>query len=317
MKASLKVYSFLALLIAAHSGVAQNDYFFNHYMFNPSYYNAAWIGTDNQAFVAMHHRTQWAGYDASFDPQGAPSSQLLSFVVPMEGKLSGLGLSLSNDKTGPLNAVQARFAVSARKEFSFGHLAIGLSPALNIASLNANYRTVDQGDDAIPAGSESQFRPNLHASLFFQSKRDYFIGAGVENILEPSFDFGAKATNKTLMSYTLMGGTTIGVARELTFSPSVLLRSDLNAYTFDVSALLTYQEKMWGGLAFRRAESISVLLGYSFLENNKLRAGYSFDYVVKDQDAKQPTSHEVFIRYNLPGLIFGGRKAVKTPRFTF
>jgi hypothetical protein len=50
---------------------------------------------------------------------------------------------------------------------------------------------------------------------------------------------------------------------------------------------------------------------------NQLKFGYAFDYVVKDREAKEVTSHEIYIRYNLPDLIFGGRKAVKTPRFNF
>ena len=109
----------------------------------------------------------------------------------------------------------------------------------------------------------------------------------------------------------------MGIMRELVINPTIMVRTDLITYTYDISAVATYQERMWGGVAFRRAESLSILLGYSFLEDNKLKAGYSFDYVIKDRDAKQPTSHEVFIRYDLPNLVFGGRKAVKTPRFTF
>lgn len=286
-------------------------------MFNPSYFNPAWVGTENKAFAAMHHRTQWAGYDASFDPEGAPSTQLLSVVVPMESRLSGIGLSVSNDRTGPLNSIQARVAISIKKELSIGNLSFGLMPSLNVASVNANYRFVDQGDTSIPDGSESQLQPNLHAGMYFQAKSDYFIGASVENILEPGFDFGADAKNNIPINYILLGGTSISLARELILKPSIMIRTDIKSYTYDISTIAVYEERMWGGIAFRRAESLSLLLGYSFLENNKLKAGYSFDYIIKDQDAKQPTSHEVFIRYDLPGLIFGGRKAVKTPRFTF
>ncbi|MEO1254428.1 MAG: type IX secretion system membrane protein PorP/SprF, partial [Bacteroidota bacterium] len=119
------------------------------------------------------------------------------------------------------------------------------------------------------------------------------------------------------VNYILLGGTSLGMTRDLVLNPTIMVRSDLNAYTFDLSAVAVYQEKMWGGLTFRRSESISLLLGYSFLEGNKLKAGYSFDYVVQNQDGKEPTSHEIFLRYDLPGLILGGRKAVKTPRFTF
>lgn len=317
MKIGLKTFGIFFLVCSVQVGIAQNDFFFNHYMFNPSYYNPGWVGIEDQAFLAAHHRTQWAGYNATFDPEGAPSTQLLSLVVPVKKTFSGVGLSISNDRTGPLNSVQARFSISAKKQFRFGQLSFGIMPAINLAAINAKYRVVDQGDVRVPQGKESQTQPNLHTGIYFKSNKDYFLGISVENLLQPQFDFGTEAKNKTPLNYIFIGGKSFGIMRSLILNTSVMVRSDLNTQTFDISAVAMYEERMWGGLAFRRAESLSLLLGYSFLENYKLKAGYSFDYVVKDRDAKQPTSHEVFIRYNLPDLIFGGRKAVKTPRFTF
>jgi len=318
MKSCIRGFGVLVMLILSHVSIGQNDFFFNHYMFNPSYYNPAWIGVEEEAFVAAHHRTQWAGYDATFDPGGAPTTQLVSLVVPVEGKISGIGMSVSNDRTGPLTSLQARLAISATKSFRFGQLSVGLMPALNMASVNANYfRFTDQGDDLIPTESDSQFQPNIHAGIFYESRRDYFIGVSAENILRPGFSFGTEAGNELETNYLWMAGKPMGLSRDLILKPTILVRSDLSSYSYEFSTIAEYQEKMWGGVAFRRSESISVLLGYSFLEGNKLRAGYSFDYIIQDRDAKEPTSHEVFIRYNLPNLVFGGRKAVKTPRFTF
>ncbi len=317
MKGIVRVAFFALSIFVSYCSYGQNDFFFNHYMFNPSYYNPAWVGTENQAFVAAHHRSQWAGYDATSDPEGAPVTQLLSLVVPVKSTFSGFGMSVSNDKTGPLNSVQARISISAKKEFSFGDISVGLMPSMNAASINTRYRFVDQGDNFIPSGSESQVKPNLHAGVYYQSRKEYFVGASVENILQPTFDFGTQASNKIPLNYIIIGGTSLGLVRDLVLNPTIMIRSDLNTYTYDVSAVAVYQERMWGGLAFRRAESLSLLLGYSFLEDNQLKAGYSFDYIVKDKEAKQPTSHEVFIRFDLPDLVFGGRKAVKTPRFTF
>ena len=322
MKHSVRIASILLLIFTSHFGFGQNDLFFNHYMFNPSYYNPAWVGTEDQAFAAAHHRSQWAGYDATFDPDGAPTTQLMSLVVPVQSTFSGFGLSVSNDKTGPLNSVQARISVSIKREFGFGDISIGLMPAINVSSINIDYWRFTEADDKIiqqliQQGGGSELRPNLHAGIFFQSGKDYFAGVSVENILQPGFDFGTVASNQIPLNYILMGGTSFGLMRDLVLNPTILVRSDLNTYTYDMSAIAVYQERMWGGLAFRRAESLSLLLGYSFLEDNKLKAGYSFDYVVKDKEAKQPTSHEVFIRYDLPDLVFGGRKTVKTPRFTF
>lgn len=314
----------ICLLLIGYAGVGQNDFFFNHYMFNPSYYNPAWVGTQDQAFVAGHHRSQWLGYSSSFDGSGgAPSSQLVSIVVPAQGILSGIGASFSNDRVANLTNLQARISIAHSREFRFGTLTLGLMPSVFSQSLDfSEFRPVEP-EPGLPEGKESQLRPDLNAGIYFQSNRNYFLGFSAINILEPDFDYGTQLTsgasldNSIATNFLISGGTTLGVSRGLLFKPTTLIRTDFKSYTFEVSGILEFQDKMWGGLSFRRSESITLLLGYSFLEDNKLRFGYSFDYVVQDREAKQPTSHEIYIRYDLPDLIFGGRKAVKTPRFNF
>jgi len=286
-------------------------------MLNPSYYNPAWIGAEKEAFAAFQHRTQWAGYDATLDPGGAPSTQLLTLVIPMQSKLSGVGLSLSNDRTGPLSSMQAKFSLSVKKELNVGTLFFGVMPSIHGLSIDPSFRYNDSGDNLIPDAKGSQYRPNLGAGIYFLSGKDYFIGVSAENILKPSFDFGTDAENKIETNYLLLGGTQLNLSREVVLKPSVLVRSDLSRYSFEFSALVFIQEKMWGGVSYRKSEAISILVGYSFLDKNKLKIGYSFDYVIANQEAKQTTSHEVFLRFDLPNLVFGGRKAVKTPRFTF
>lgn len=309
--------------ILTFSAIGQNDFFFNHYMFNPSYYNPAWVGVESEAFVTGHHRSQWLGYESSFDGSGgAPSSQLVSLVVPARGKIAGLGLSLSNDRVANLTNLQARFSVSTKKEFRFGNLFIGLMPSIFSQSLDfSQFRPVEP-EPGLSQGKESQIKFDLNAGLYFQSNRNYFIGFSAVNILEPTFDYGGQLSGSNNLSnaistnYIISGGTSIGISRDFVFKPTTLIRTDFKSYTFELSGIAYYQEKMWGGLSFRRSESISLLMGYAFLEN-QLHFGYAFDYVIKDREAKQPTSHEIYIRYNLPNLVFGGRKAVKTPRFNF
>ncbi len=324
MNSWLKERLFLITFLSGFLAAGQNDFFFNHYMFNPSYYNPAWVGVERQAFVAGHHRSQWLGYTSTFDGNGgAPSSQLISLVIPAEGKFSGVGVSLSNDRVANVTNMQARFSVSYKKDFRFGQLSFGLMPVLFSQSLDfGRFRSVEP-EPGLPEGKESQMRPDLNAGLYFQSNRNYFIGFSVINLLEPSFDFGAQLAsgesfnNQISTNYIISAGTAIGISRDFILKPTTLIRTDFKSYTFELGGIAMYQDKMWGGVSFRRSESVTLLLGYSFLEDNQLRFGYSFDYVVKDREAKQPTSHEIYLRFNLPDLILGGRKAVKTPRFNF
>jgi hypothetical protein len=72
---------------------------------------------------------------------------------------------------------------------------------------------------------------------------------------------------------------------------------------------------MWGGLSYRQSEAMVVMLGYSFLKEKSLKLGYSFDYVIKAQDAKEPTSHEIMVSYSLPVTSNSEKKIIRTPRF--
>jgi type IX secretion system PorP/SprF family membrane protein len=319
---SKKLGPILVASMMSLASMAQNDFFFNHYMFNPSYFNPAWVGVEEEAFITGHHRSQWLGYSSSFDGSGgAPSSQLVSLVIPVRGKLAGVGLSVSNDKVAELNNLQARFSVAGKKEFRFGRIYVGLMPTLFSQTLDfGQFRPVEQGDPILLEGKESQLKFDLNAGIFLESNQNYFIGISAINLLEPSFDYGTSVvgglSNAISTNYIINGGTTIGVSRDFVIKPTTLIRTDFKSYTFEISGIAYFQEKMWGGLSFRKSESISLLLGYSIMEN-QLKFGYAFDYVVKDREAKEVTSHEIYIRYNLPDLIFGGRKAVKTPRFNF
>jgi hypothetical protein len=72
---------------------------------------------------------------------------------------------------------------------------------------------------------------------------------------------------------------------------------------------------MWGGLSFRTSEAAVLLLGYSFLKDKSLKLGYALDYVIKDQNAKAATSHELMISYELPVNPGSGKKVIRTPRY--
>ena len=322
MKGSFLKYCFFVVCLVALEARGQNDFFFNHYMFNPSYFNPAWVGSEDNAFVAAHHRTQWAGYDATFDPGGVPSTQLVSLSVPFQSTyLSGFGVAVTNDILGPLITNQVRISVAAKQETGFGSIRFGLMPSVNLISGNTDrYRFRDDGDDVINellTNGLNEVLLNLHAGLMFSNYNGLDAGVSVENIIEPRYNLGSPVDNVLERNFNVFVRKDMGISRDLVFVPSILIRSDLNSYSMDVSGILEYEQRLWGGLAFKRAESLSVLVGYSFLENGKLKAGYSFDYIIREQDAKESTSHEIFIRYNLPDLIFGGRKAVKTPRFAF
>ena len=113
----------------------------------------------------------------------------------------------------------------------------------------------------------------------------------------------------------ITGGYYYEVNFDVKLQFAALVQSDFTKTTVNVSGLVYLKDTMWGGLSFRQSEAAILLLGYSFLKDKSLKLGYSLDYVIKDQAAKQPTSHEIMLSYELPTNPGAGKKVVRTPRY--
>jgi type IX secretion system PorP/SprF family membrane protein len=137
---------------------------------------------------------------------------------------------------------------------------------------------------------------------------------------EPAFDFGEGSIENQLKNHTyILAGYRIKTFAQWIFEPSVLLKTvSFDNFSYDVSVIATYDQKVSGGLAFRGEESVSLLLGYSILKDKSLRIGYAFDLVVGGIEAKAPTSHEFMLSYVLPDVTKQFQRTIqRTPRFRF
>ncbi len=312
----------LSIFIQAN---AQQGALFSQYMLNPIYYNAAAAGLDGEAHVTAMHRTQYLGYESSFDGRGgAPSSQLLSFSTPFKfNELPlGLGFNFINDRQGVSNTLTMGLAFAYHFELKRARISIGIKPEIISRTIGfPDLRPNQNPDPLIPNTKESQVAPDLSLGVYY-AKNNYRIGLGISHLLKPSFDFGlsqidAPFENRLERTANISGNYTYKLAYKIILSPSILVRTDFKTYSYDLGALVTFDDKIWGGLSYRKQEAVSVIIGYAFLKDNVMKVGYSFDYVVEEQNAKQPTSHEFFVRYNLPSLVTGNKKIIRTPRFRF
>jgi hypothetical protein len=110
------------------------------------------------------------------------------------------------------------------------------------------------------------------------------------------------------------GGYYYDVSFDLRLQFMTLVKTDFTKTSFDLGGIAYLKDTMWGGLSFRQSEAAILLLGYSFLKDKSLKLGYALDYIIKDQEAKQPTSHEFMLTYELPVTPIG-KKVVRTPRY--
>lgn len=298
------------------SAFAQQDPQFTQYMFNNLYLTPAYAGVDGVTQVTAFHRSQWMGYESSFSDGGAPTTQMINFTTPIFKLRSGFGFYATSDKLGPQtnNEIQAMYAYHLGIKDS--KLSVAVKAGVYSMAVNGRYyRFIDKGDPLIVQGKESQIRPDLGIGVFYRAEK-YYAGLAVNHLLRSEFDFGTDKSRNALENHmNITAGYFYEVNFDLKLSPSVLIKTDLKEYSFDLGIIATLKDKMWGGLSFRQSEAANVLLGYSFLKDKSLKLGYAIDVVVKDREAKENFSHEMMLSYQLPVNPGTGKKVVRTPRY--
>jgi type IX secretion system PorP/SprF family membrane protein len=303
-------------LILATKSMAQQDPQFTQYMFNTLYYNPAFAGTEGVTKLTAMHRSQWLGYQPSYGGGGAPTTQIVNMTAPMFKVNSGFGALVINDKLGPQNNLEAQVSYAYHLGLKESKLSFGLRAGIFSQTLDFDkYRATDPNDPLLEArGKESQVRPDLSGGVFFRREK-YYAGVSFNHLIKSEFDFGLNQRSALEQHYYFTGGYTHQMSFDVKLQFTTLVKTDLTKTSFDLSGLAYYKDTMWGGLSFRQSEAAILLLGYSFLKDKSLRFGYALDYVVKDQNAKQPTSHEFMLSYELPVNPGSGKKVVRTPRY--
>lgn len=313
-----KVLSIVFFSCAWVSVNAQQDPQFTQYMFNTLYYNPGFAGVEGVTKMTAIHRSQWLGYQSSFGDGGAPTTQLLSMTAPIFKANSGFGAYIVNDNLGPQNNLELQASYAYHLGIKDSKLSFGMRAGIYSQALNYDqYRAINPDDPLLAnrSGRESQVRPDLAAGLYFRHEK-FFAGAAFNHLLKSEFDFGVADSRNALENHvTITGGYYYDLSFDIQIMPTALIKSDFNTYSFDLSVVAFYKDTMWGGLSFRQSDAAIIMLGYSLLKDKSLRFGYGFDYIIKGQDAKQNTSHEILLTYELPVSPGTGKKVIRTPRF--
>ncbi|HET8861173.1 type IX secretion system membrane protein PorP/SprF [Marivirga sp.] len=316
MKKLVQILSFVFISTVVNSAYGQ-DAQFSHYMFNNLFNNPAYSGVEGYTQLTAMHRTQWAGYAPTNGSVGGINSQLISLTSPIMRYNSGFGFYVLNENiVNQLNYIQIQASGAYHLGIKDSKISIGFRGGIITQNINKdNYIYIDP-DPEIENLQATQVRPDFSLGVNFQHK-DFYVGAAFNHLIEAEFGFGSDAIrNAYPKDFLVTAGYTFPVNYDVTLTPSFLVRTtEFTSYTFDVSAVATYKEKIWGGLSFRQQEAAIVMLGYSFFKENTLKFGYAFDYTFVAQSAKSATSHEVMLSYRLPAISTSGKKVVRTPRF--
>jgi len=321
------------LLLSAVTGtaLAQQQPQFSHYGFNGMYLNPAYAGIKGQGEITTIGRDQYVGYNGSFDDGGSPLTFMLSASVPVRILGGGLGLVAYRDRIAQWTTTNTQLSYSKHIKVGAGRLGIGIQGIFNYI-YQGSYRPNDDNDPNVPQqGSDHKF--DAGAGVWYESDKLY-AGLSVNNLLQTTYSFNsvlstssASLLNENHAYFT--AGYNIEATSSVVITPTVLVKMALpgkygedNRFTFKNNSYeggvrATFNDRFWGGLAYRYDESITGLAGISFAKDNAFRLGLAYDFIAFNQDARALSSYEVMLSYRLPKPGMATRPAIRTPRYSF
>ena len=307
------------------------QYILNNFIINP-----AVAGIENYWDVKISHRRQWVGLN------GAPVTTYVTLHGPVKKSdydkqtitgthasgenprgqsywaeytapppHAGLGLTVVNDKTGPMN----RF--SAYGTFAYH---IGLSPTTNIsAGISAGIQQMRLDADKLDFGSEypvdptiagagllNKIKPDFNAGIWLYSSR-FFVGASTQNVVTQGIGFnGGKIVGDSIVNMAgkllphlfLSTGFLTFLNEDFSLLPSVLVKYVTpTPASIDLNAKVQYRDDYWAGLNYRFKEGYAVMLGMNI--NTSLNIGYAYDFTASNLNKVTKGTHEIIIGFAL------------------
>jgi type IX secretion system PorP/SprF family membrane protein len=287
----------LFLILAARPVFSQQDPLSSQYMFNTLTYNPGVAGVSGMVCATAINRQQWVGF------KGAPSTTVFNVSAPVKpfNIRSGVGLLVESDNVGFDKDINISASYSYHLELGQGILGIGLNAGVLNKTLNPTWQiptgdshTPASGDPLIPENKESAVAFDAGLGLFYKADK-YYASLSVTHINQPKIKF-SKGTPYISRHYYLTAGYTLQLPDPaLELLPSVFAFSDGKVMQFDVTSLVRYNKKVWGGVSYRYGDALIGIIGLELF--NGIRLGYSYDFTTSEMGKNSSGSHEFMINY--------------------
>jgi type IX secretion system PorP/SprF family membrane protein len=330
---------FMGLLCSLIS-VAQQRPYYTQYVLNNFIINPAVAGIENYWDVKASHRAQWVGlpdapvttYLTLHGPlRKKDFARATATTVPARGTNPrgeaywsdytaadphhGVGFTVLNDRTGPLNRFAAfgsyayHLPISNRTTLSAGFSAGITNLSLDASKLNFGGTVLD------PAVANSTLintiKPDISAGLWLYSAK-YFVGVSVQQIVPQQVAFSDNTVylqrGKLVPHIFMSAGYRMQLGDDFSLLPSVLVRY-INPLPigFDVNAKLQYQDLLWFGASYRYQDGFAAMAGMNI--NRSINIGYSYDLQTSSLNTVSRGTHEIMI-----GFLLGNRFGDWCPR---
>jgi type IX secretion system PorP/SprF family membrane protein len=294
-------------LLALWEGQAQQDPHYTQYMYNMSVFNPAYAGSKESVSGGLLYRKQWV------EIEDAPTTGTFFLHSPV-GSNVGLGLSLINDRIGPVEETNVYGDFSYTLQLGGEHrLAFGMKAGVTMHKIDFEtiYPTLpDVGDGAFGGGNPSETFLNVGAGMFYYTDH-YYLALSIPNMLKAKYlDYDGTNYGGEELHYFLTGGYVFELSGQWKLKPFAMVKTSFGApASIDFSLNALYNERFEIGATYRREDSFGAMASFAITPN--LRIGYAYDHIISDLDVVTPASHEFMLLFDL-NL---SKKVSRSPRY--
>jgi len=277
--------------------LSQQDPLSSQYMFNTLTYNPGIAGTSGMICATALNRQQWVGFD------GAPSTTLFNISAPVSlfKRKHGIGVIIESDNIGFDKDINLSLAYSYLVDLNIGKLGIGINLGMLNKTLQPTWSipsgdgfTQPDQDPLIPVNKESFVAFDAGLGIYLKSEK-YYGSFSLTHINQPKIKF-TKGEPYISRHYYLTAGYTLQLPNpSLELLPSFFVYSDGKVAQLNVTSILRYNKKVWGGVSYRAGDALSGLVGIELY--NGIRIGYSYDFPMTDIRKSTSGSHEFMVNY--------------------
>jgi type IX secretion system PorP/SprF family membrane protein len=290
---------YLFIIGSSCSLIAQQEPQFSHNMFNNMGINPGFAGLRNSICATGLFRQQWSGFNTEEGEKLSPESYVLNVDAPISFLKGGLALGFMQDNVGFQTTVGVKLGYSYHYLLGYGKLGIGGQIGFLDTRIDFSQFTPITEGDPVLAQKDEQSNILLDFALggFYKSDENVWLGISVSQLRQASSEIGfANYQNKR--HYYAAGGFDYFYPGNSNYviTPSALIKTDFNSMQIDINALVTYQDKVWGGVSYRIDDAIVFLLGVKL---NQISVGYSYDLTTSllGRQGRSWGSHEIMLQY--------------------
>lgn len=291
------VIAFLFLVLTGYSGLSQQDPLSSQYMFNILTYNPGIAGTSGMICATALNRQQWVGFE------GAPMTTIFNISAPVSlfNRRHGVGIVIESDNIGFDRDINISAAYSYLIDLSIGKLGIGVNLGMLNKTLDPNW-SIPNGDDftqpdqdpLIPGNKESFVAFDAGFGVYLKNEK-YYGALSITHLNQPKIKF-TKGETYVSRHYYLTAGYTLQLPNpSLELLPSVFVYSDGKVAQVNITSMVRYNKKVWGGVSYRAGDALTGLVGFELY--NGIRIGYSYDFPMSDIRKSTSGSHEFTVNY--------------------